>query len=406
MVGMAAGLMLLLGGISSTRAQSAPVSSAADNGAQQHGRRPLTQETEAPAPGKLAGNWQGTLETGEGNGLRTVVKVAGDDGKYHGALYSIDQGGEAIALTSVSLNGVDVKFTIKMLGLTYAGTLNADGDTITGKSTQGKITATLNLKRVTDDAMWAIPEPSKPMARDAQPGFEVATIKPSKPGQHGKNIDFEGRHLTALNFNVDDLIALAYGLHTKQILGAPAWFDSELFDIDGVPDVPGEPNDRQADTMLAKLLADRFALKFHHEQRELSVFAIAVAKGGPKMTLSASSADDPDNDFSFERHGKLTVRNMTIADFAVWMQASVADRPVVDRTGLKDRYDFKLKWTPDSSQFAQFRSSGDVVQVKDRPNGPPPLDVAMQQQLGLRIDPVKAMDDVIVIDHVEQPSPN
>jgi uncharacterized protein (TIGR03435 family) len=158
--------------------------------------------------------------------------------------------------------------------------------------------------------------------------------------------------------------------------------------------------------LFQKLLADRFALKFHHEQRELSVFAITVDKGGPKMTPSAAHLDDADDDFGFTRLGNLTVRNMSMTDFAQWMQASVTDRPIVDRTGLKDRYDFKLKWTPDESQFAQFRSSGEVVRKRSNPNGPPPLDVAIRQQIGLRIDAVKATVDVIVIDHVEQPSPN
>jgi len=371
-------------------------------------RKPLTEGTRAPAhpQGKLAGNWQGTLETGEGEGLRTVVKIAGDDGKYRGALYSIDQGGEAIAMSSVSLQGPVVIFAIKLIGLTYKGTLNPDGNTISGKSTQGKQTLPLNLTRVSEEDTWAIPEPVKPMAKDAQPGFEVVTVKPAKPTPDGKNFDFEGRRLTAVDIDVNDLIGLGYGVHSRQIVGAPEWFESELFDVDGIPDVPGEPNERQMGILFQKLLADRFALKFHREQRELSVFAITVDKGGPKMTLSATRSDDADDDFNFTRLGNLTVRNMSMTDFAQWMQASVTDRPVVDRTGLTDRYDFKLKWTPDESQFAQFRSSGETVRKRDNPNGPPPLDVAMRQQIGLRIDAVKMMDDVIVIDHVEHPSPN
>lgn len=358
------------------------------------------------AQGKLAGNWQGTLVMAEGQGLRTVLKIAWDDGKYRGALYSLDQGGDAIAMSSVSLQGSSVEFAIKLIGLTYKGTLNPDGNTISGSATQSNQTHTLNLNRVSEEDTWAIPEPTKPMAKDADPGFEVATIKPSKPTPDGKDFDFEGRHLTAVDIDVNDLISLGYGIHARQIIGAPEWFNSELFDIDGIPDVPGEPNEKQMGILFQKLLADRFALKFHREQRELSVFAITVDKGGPTMTLSASRADDADDDFNFGRLGNLTVRNMNMTDFAQWMQASVTDRPMIDRTGLKDRYDFKLKWTPDDSQFAQFRSSGEAVRKRNNPNGPPPLDVAIRQQIGLRIDAVKAMVDVIVIDHVEHPSPN
>jgi uncharacterized protein (TIGR03435 family) len=350
----------------------------------------------------ISGNWQGTLQSG-GDGLRTLLKISKAGSGWKAVMYSIDQDGEPIAVTSLTVDGLKFKFTVNPLDVTYIGMLNTDRTLVTGVATQGRHTNALNLSRVSEEDTWAIPEPVKPMAKDAQPDFEVATIKPGKPNEPGKTIDFEGRHLTMVNFNVNDLLSMAYGLHTKQISGAPDWFDSELYDIDGVPDVPGEPSDKQADVMLQKLLADRFALKFHREQRELSVFAISVAKGGPKMTVSAPSTGDG---FGFRKLGDLTVTNMTMADFAMWMQDSVTDRPVVDRTGLTEHYDFRLRWTPDDSQFAQFRSAGVQPRTKPRPNGPPELDTAMREQLGLRIAPVKAMDDVIVIEHVEHPSPN
>jgi len=97
---------------------------------------------------------------------------------------------------------------------------------------------------------------------------------------------------------------------------------------------------------------------------------------------------------------------MTITDFAKWMQALVMDRPVVDQTGLKDRYDFTLKWTPNETQFAQFRTTGALPTTTDDANAPPALNTAVQEQIGLRIEPVKTADDVIVIDHVEHPSAN
>jgi uncharacterized protein (TIGR03435 family) len=253
--------------------------------------------------------------------------------------------------------------------------------------------------------MWAIPEPPKPMPLDAKPGFEVVTIKPSTPGRPGKIIGFRGRHFTAVNFNVNDLIALAYGLHVKQITGAPEWFGTELYDIDGVPDVEGQPNQKQTNIMIQKLLADRFKLVFHHDKKELAVYAITVGKGGPKMGKSEAGPNDPIG-FGFRKLGSLTVRNLTMADFAVWMQASVMDKPVVDQTGLTDRYDFTLNWTPDDSQFAQFRSTGVKIPTSEDPNAPPGLYTAVQEQLGLKLEPVKALDDVIVIDHVEKPSAN
>ena len=141
--------------------------------------------------------------------------------------------------------------------------------------------------------------------------------------------------------------------------------------------------------MLQKLLADRFKLTFHHDKRELSVYVISVASGGQKMTTSDANSRTA---FYFRGLGDLLVINMTTTDFAIWMQAGVMDKPVVDQTGLPGRYDFQLKWTPDESQFAQFRGTGAVVPPPtDDPSAPPNLYTAMQEQLGLKMGTAKAL---------------
>jgi uncharacterized protein (TIGR03435 family) len=124
------------------------------------------------------------------------------------------------------------------------------------------------------------------------------------------------------------------------------------------------------------------------------------------MTKSTTGPNDPTG-FGFRALGDLIVRNLTMADFATWMQSGVMDRPVVDQTGLPDRYDFQLKWTPDDSQFSQFRGSGVTVPPPtDNAAAPPGLYTALTEQLGLKMGPGKVPDDVIVIDHVEKPSEN
>jgi uncharacterized protein (TIGR03435 family) len=290
---------------------------------------------------------------------------------------------------------------------TYAAKLSPDGGLMTGTWTHGAAVHPLNLLRVGPDAAWEIPPPPappKPMAANADPAFDVATIKPGTPGRQGKLIGFQGRHFRTMNFNVNDLISFAYGLHAKQIVGAPAWLGEDLFDIDGVPDTEGEPSEKQQQIMVRKLLADRFQLTFHHEKRDLSVFVLTVNKGGPKLAKSQSGPNDP-NGFFFTKLGSLNVQNMTMAEFCIWFQGSVLDRPMVDQTGLSDRYDFKLNWTPDESQFAQFRGAGATVPPPiDDPNAPPSLYTAMQEQLKLKIEPMKTADDVIVIDRVQKPS--
>ena len=229
-------------------------------------------------------------------------------------------------------------------------------------------------------------------------GQYVAIIKSSTRNRPGKAVGFRDGHYVTRNTNVDDLIALAYGLHAKQIIGGPEWLGTDLYDIEVKPDADG----LQVKTILQRLLAQRFNLTFHHGKRELLVYVISVASGGPKMTGS-----DPNGRtaFSLRGPGDLLVTNMTITDFAIWMQAGVMDKPVVDQTGLSGSYDFQLKWTPDESQFNQFRGTGAVVPPPtDDPNAPPSLYKAIQEQLGLRLRTANLSHDVIVIDSVEKPS--
>ena len=370
---------------------------------------PACAQAAPPSPAlDIAGNWQGTLHVGQD--LRIVLKVSkADGGGYKAENYSIDQGGQALPVDKITLEGSTVKFSVKMIGGTYEGKLSADGKTIAGNWAQGPNPLPLNFERATPETEWAIPKPPPPvppMAADANPSFDVATIKPSPPDQKGKLFGFQAGHFITRNTNVNDLIAFAYGLHAKQIVGAPEWFGVDLFDIEAKPDAEGRPNLKQMGIMVQKLLTERFQLKFHHEQRELSVYVISVAAGGPKMTKSTAAATDPQG-FGFRGLGDLSVRNMNMKDFATWMQSGVMDRPVVDQTGLTDRYDFQLKWTPDDTQFAQFKGANvNVTPPTDDPNAPPSLYTAVTEQLGLKMAPAKAPDDVVVIDHVEKPSAN
>ena len=365
-------------------------------------QKPQSQNSAAAAERDLSGTWQGSAAIGGGQGR--LLKVSRPDAKYKAVLYSIDQGWQMVANT-FDVRGDSVTFAITGIGLTYTGTLSADDNAIAGAITENGETHPLNLTRVTDAAAASAPESPRPMQKGAMPKFDVVTIKRSPLDSPGKGLEFRGRQLLARDFNVDDMIMLGYGVHTKQIAGAPEWFNTELFDVEGIPDTLGVPNQKQMGYLMQDLLARRFGLTIHHQQRQLSVFAITLSKDGPKMRVSSAGPDDQPG-FAFRGFGDLSVHNMTISDFASWMQATVTDRPMVDKTGLKDRYDFTLKWTPDDSQFAQFRSTGKAPARKDDPNAPPALNDAAQQQLGLRIESVKAMDDVIVIDHADHPSAN
>jgi uncharacterized protein (TIGR03435 family) len=241
---------------------------------------------------------------------------------------------------------------------------------------------------------------------DAHPVFSVVTVKPSDPLNTNWALAIKGTHFFSTSTTVDDLISFAYGVHRKQIIGGPAWLQSTKYDIEGVPDIEGKPSRQQLASMIQGLLADRFKLAMHRGRKELAVYALTVGKNGPRLTKSAAAPDGPSG-YGFGPFGTMKVTNMTMAAFASAMQRTVLDKPLVNRTGLVDRYDFTLRWRPDDSQFNQIRATGVVEPTGgDDPNAPPGLYAAIQEELGLKLEPIKAPADVLVVDHAEKPSPN
>jgi uncharacterized protein (TIGR03435 family) len=358
----------------------------------------------------ITGIWQGTLSTG-GHDLRLVTKFSKDDaGGWKGTAYSIDQGGAPITLSKIVAKDGNVSYSIAQLGIEYAGQLSASGTTINGNWKQGDAPIPLVFTRVKPEAAWTIPEqPAELPAMDANanPSFEVATIKPTPPDAQCKYLSLRGRQFTTCNTSLTDLLSFAYGVHAKQLIGLPPWAATDRYDLAGQPDVPGAPNEKQTKSMVQKLIAERFKLTFHHDTRDLPVFAITVAKPGskPAATLTPSQSGPNGNPGNFFRGlGTLVNVNSTIKDLARVLQAVVLDRPVVDQTGITGRYDFTLKWTPDETQFVGIGIK--IPPPSDKPDAPPNLFSAMQEQLGLKLEPTKAPVDVLVIDHVEKPSDN
>lgn len=362
--------------------------------------------TQAAAKTDIADTWQGTLHAGKD--LRTVVKITkGADGKLNGQFFSIDQGARPIPVTSTTLVDGDVTMKLDLIGGVFTGKLSSDGSTITGTWTQGEHPLPLILVRATKETAWAIPEPPKPvplMDLKADPSWEVATIKPAPPDEKGKGFGGPPRHFQTFNTTLNDLIFFAYGLNPKQLEGGDAWRESEKFDITtGEPNEPGAPDPLQMQSMMKKLIAERFGLKFHMVKKEMSAYVISVAKGGPKLTASTA---DPRTGSGFGFPGKLgnlVFRNITMDGFASWMQGGVFDRPCVNHTGIEGHFDGALKWSPDETQFQIF---GVKIVPDESADAPPPITTAMEQQLGLKLTTERTAVDVMVIDHVERPSDN
>jgi uncharacterized protein (TIGR03435 family) len=360
----------------------------------------------------ITGTWQGTLKAGPQE-LRTVFKIALEDDKYKGTLYSIDQNPTPIQTSSFTKDGTVIKYAISAINGSYEGRLSADGNTITGTWTQFGNPSPLNLVRATPETAWTIPEPLPPpktMAADAKPEFEVSTIKPSKPDARFSLLVNRSGMMNTTNTSLADLIKFAYDLHEKQIVGGAPWMETEKFDVTGKPDTEGLPNPTQLKMMVQKMLADRFQLSFHREKRELPVYAITIVKGGHKLKASESTSNLP----GYGRNPRgMMVMNSTITQWAAILGANTLatlDKPVVDQTGLGDkRWDFTLNYTPDAALAAQAAggagTTGQPAAPGD-PDAPPDLFTAFQQQLGLKLESTKAPVDVIVVDRVEKPSEN
>jgi uncharacterized protein (TIGR03435 family) len=353
----------------------------------------------------LAATWQGTL--GTDRGLRVVMQITkGTRGEYRALFYSIDRGGDAVPGSAISAAGSTVKMTFTMINGTYSGRLSPDGRSIIGTWSQNSAPVPLTLTRAVPGSEWTIPPTVKPTPMDphADPAFEVATIKPSNPEERRRFFRFSPDHFEGVNETVDDLIAFSYGVHQKQIVDAPAWMESEKFDLSAKPDAEGRPSLGQWKTMVQKLLADRFKLSFHRNERDLAVYVLSAAPTGTKLT---ESQGDPKGlpGIGFQRGvGDISAFNVSMADVVNFMNRNAGlDRPILDKTGLTGRYDFKLKWTPDDAQ-----SSGVAPNVPrpDDANPAPPLYAALQEQLGLKLVATRAIAEVYVIDHIETPSEN
>ncbi len=360
----------------------------------------------------IVGTWQGSLKVNPTVELRIVVKIArADDESLKATLYSIDQNPSPINANTTTLKGSSLKISINQLSATYEGTVSSDGNSIPGNFTQGGPALPLNLTRATTETAWAIPEPPPPpkqMPANADPEFVVATIKPSNPNAVGQGYGFRGEDVVTSNTSLSWLITMGYSMHANQVIGAPAWFDSERFDLLGRPDTPGQPSREQLKIMFRKLLADRFQLKFHLEKRELPAYTITVLKAGPKF--EASTADPSVGlgvGFGLAPGGAVNfiVRNAPFASIANALQGNLLDRPVVDLTGLTGRYDFSVKFTPDPSQLAKVGPIPAGTNAPD-PDAPPDIYAAFQQQLGLKLESTKTAVDVMVIEKIQKPSDN
>jgi uncharacterized protein (TIGR03435 family) len=239
--------------------------------------------------------------------------------------------------------------------------------------------------------------------------FELATIKPSKHHAQGNTFRVSGHRFETRNTSLRDLISFAYGLHPKQITNAQAWVEADKYDLTALSEADSQSSETLWRGMLQKYLVEYFKLSFHRDTLELPLYVLTICRTGPKLTKSKG---DPNQlpglsvtlgatNIANANMAAVIATNANMADLARVMQRLVLEWPVVDQTGIIGKYDFALNWTPDGSQFGDAQSM--ITTPSDSGNAPPDLFTAIQQQIGLKLEVVRASSEVLVIDRVEKP---
>ena len=254
--------------------------------------------------------------------------------------------------------------------------------------------------------------------------FDVVSIRPTAPNDDKVLIQQPPDGASFHGAPVRMILQRAFGVEDERILGAPSWVNTNRYDVEAKvapEDAPKldklKAGDR--DAMLIPLLKERFNLKYHHETRERSMYALVVSKGGPRLTTGEPDplggpkpANGEPEDQAKEHFKIMTMPGHIEADSVpmyvladVLTRLNVLGRIVVDKTGLTGNYNFTLRWTPDNLPFPVM-SDADGLGATAKDAVPSSLFIALHEQLGLKLESEKNRVDVIVIDHIDPPSPN
>jgi uncharacterized protein (TIGR03435 family) len=241
--------------------------------------------------------------------------------------------------------------------------------------------------------------PKEAMAlADSTPPYDVASVKQNKSADQSGNMTIHDDVFEATNMTLSSIIEFAYDVRSDQIIGLSGAVSSARFDIEAkVVPSNGSPmptlTDSVLQAMIIPLLADRFNLKAHLQSKTMPVYDLVVDRGGPKFQLTQD--DDQTNSTMNMRASNndniLTAKDSSMSDLAAALSDEV-HRQVIDKTGIKGGADFTLKWTSDEAAD----QGGTVVSIF----------TAVEEQLGLKLQPAKGPVDTLVIDHAEMPSAN
>jgi uncharacterized protein (TIGR03435 family) len=223
--------------------------------------------------------------------------------------------------------------------------------------------------------------------------FEAASIKPHpEPITYSADPSISGTRVTATASTLLDLITSAYGVRYNQVSGGPGWIKSDHYDVAARAEGEGALTMNQVRPMLQSLLADRFQLKAHRETREVPMYALVVNKNGPKLKEVPPDVDGRMGGISATNSSMhMTVSKGTMEQLALRLSGNGAGRPVLNKTGLTGYYAYSLDWV-----------NGTPAPDSDTPS----LFTAVQEQLGLKLEPINGPTEMLIIDHAERPTGN
>ena len=262
------------------------------------------------------------------------------------------------------------------------------------------------------------------------PAFEVATVKPSKPGITGSNFNLElgTDRFSIVNMPIKGIIHFAFrAVNDDQVTGLPPWGSDEPFTITAKLDetqasalrkMPPDQSTDRLRLMVQSLLVDRFHMAVTVQDRKLPLLALIVAKGGPKLTEVPQSKLPTDSDFAalfapgakpqpevrypslHGGNGHLEAGAVSLRVFTDWISAQQEGegRIVVDQTGLEGKYDFHLDWAPDNTSAGAAEPSPGPLKA--------PFNTALKEQLGLKLKAMTGDVPVVVVEHIEKPTDN
>jgi uncharacterized protein (TIGR03435 family) len=255
------------------------------------------------------------------------------------------------------------------------------------------------------------PSPAIVTVPDSGPVFDVAAIHLHNPEPHEHNSIWSSPsdgHFKAANVNLIGLIRWAFAMPETRILGAPGWANSTWFNIEAKADssvdqqmhaLTPEASRLKKRKMVQALLAGRFGLVTHFDTKELPIYALVAAKGGPKLGVIQSDGTTVNSG-----NGRIEVQGSNSVALLAEELEKIVGRVVVDRTGIEGRYNLTLKWVPDDGAVPRPIAPDHGTPGAD--SFGPSIFTALQEQLGLKLMPQKGLVQVLVIDHVEMPSEN